>query len=297
MTLDSLRLLLRIRQHGTLAGAARAMGVDPSSVSRALSAIEAELGLRVFQRTTRRLTVTEDGARVLTRLGPLVDEISDVLDDARDQRRRASGRLRITASVAFGEVCLVPLLPEFRRLYPDVSIDLLLTDARLDIVAEAVDLAIRLVPAPEGDLMTTRLMSTRYHVCAAPDYLARMGHPEKPEDLSAHECLQLTLADHGADWRFHDPGGHQITVPVRGDVRVSNPLALRSATRIGLGPAMLADWLVREDLETGRLVDLFPGWQATATSFDTGAWLLYPSRAYLPAKTRAMIDFLKAASA
>ena len=183
MTLDSLRLLLRIRQHGTLAGVARAMDVDPSSVSRALSAVEAELGVRVFQRTTRRLTVTEEGARLLARLGPLVEDIGNVLDDARHHRRRASGRLRITASVAFGEVCLVPLLPAFRRQYPEVEIDLLLTDARLDIVAEAVDLAIRLAPAPEGDLITTRLMTTQYHVCASPDYIAAIATRYSPSQF------------------------------------------------------------------------------------------------------------------
>lgn len=293
MDLNDFKLLHLVARQGSFAAAARVMSVDPSAVSRNVAAIEAKLGLRVFQRSTRRLSVSEEGAVLLARTAPLLEEFDRALDQARTARRAPSGRLRMTASVAFGEVCMLPHMAAFRTAYPEITLELVLSDANVDLLAEEVDLAVRLAPAPEGDFITTRLCDTRYHVCATPDYLDRCGVPDTPQDLSAHDCLRMTRPYHAAHWLFRDPGGAVSEVTVTGSLTISNALALRSAARQGLGPALLADWLVAQDLAAGRLVDLFPHLRATATGFETAAWLLYPSRAYLPAKTRVMVDFLK----
>ncbi|OUS35401.1 LysR family transcriptional regulator [Rhodobacterales bacterium 56_14_T64] len=293
MEISTLRILLQVAQQGSLAGAARILDLDPSSVSRSVAAAEAQLGLRIFQRSTRRLTVTEAGAVYLARITPLVKELELANDEARMMRQTPGGMLRISASVAFGQVCLLPLLPLFRAELPGIQLDLQLSDQNVDLVGEGIDLAIRLAPAPKGDLISTRLKTTRYHVCAAPGYLERAGDLEHPGDLSHRECLRLSLPEYRSRWLFRGPSGQQIEVPVDGSLMISNALALREAARLGLGPALLADWLVDEDLASGRLVDVFPDWQAAATTFETGAWALYPSRLYLPARLRAALDFLK----
>jgi len=293
MEISVLKILLQVAKQGSLAGAARALDLDPSSVSRSVAAAETQLGLRVFQRSTRRLMLTEVGAAYLARIAPLVEELELAAEEARATRQSPSGVLRISASVAFGQVCLLPLLPLFRAEFPGIHLDFQLSDQTVDLVGEGIDLAIRLVPAPKGDLISTRLKHTRYHVCASPGYLEQAGMPGHPEELSGRDCLRLSLPEYRSRWLFRDPRGQQIEVPVAGPLMISNALALREAARLGLGPTLLADWLVREDLVTGRLQDVFPDWQSAATTFETSAWALYPSRSYLPRRLRAALDFLK----
>ncbi|TLP69267.1 LysR family transcriptional regulator [Parasedimentitalea maritima] len=294
MDLSTLNTLLLVAQQGSLAGAARVLDLDPSSVSRTLATAEAELGLRIFQRSTRRLNLTEEGESYLTRIAPLVQELELANEEARAQRQHPVGPLRISASVAFGQVCMLPLLPQFRAELPGIQLDLHLSDLNVDLVGEGIDIAIRLAPAPNGDLIGTRLKGARYHVCAAPEYLARGPAPNHPSDLAQVDCLRLSLPVYRSCWQFRDLQGAEVEVEVDGSLIISNPLALREAARLGLGPTLLADWLVADDLATGQLVDLFPNWQATATMFETGVWALYPSRSYLPARVRAGLDFFKA---
>jgi DNA-binding transcriptional LysR family regulator len=168
-----------------------------------------------------------------------------------------------------------------------------LTDGVLDLITEKIDVAVRLGPRIDSGLIGTQLMRTRYRVCASPDYLRVAPRLRVPSDLSDHSCLLFPYPGFRSHWRFRAKGGAVIEVPVNGAVTISNALALHRAARDGLGPVLLADWLVGEDLRNGRLVDLFPRFEATATDFDTAAWLLYPSRTYVPRKVRAFIDFLK----
>jgi len=201
--------------------------------------------------------------------------------------------LRLTASVAFGNTCLVPLLPEFRRRYPDVKLELQLTDSVLDLVTERIDLAIRLGQPTGTDCVATKLFDTQYRVCASPAYLEQHPAPAIPADLQRHRCLLIALPDFRSRWLFRNPQGAIEEVAIHGDITILNALALRGCALAGLGPVLLANWLIDIDLAQGRLVDLFPAYRVTATDFDTAAWLLYPSRTHLPHKVRAMIDFLK----
>lgn len=291
MEIDSLRTLRLVAQHGSFAAVARVQEVDPSSVSRTVAGVEAELGLRIFQRSTRQLRLTEAGEVYLARVGPLIDDLDLARDAAAEIGTAPSGRVRLTASVAFGHDVLVPLLADLRRELPGIALELVLSDQNVDLVAAQVDIAIRLAPAPKGDLISTRLRDTRYRVVASPDYVAAHGAPDRPQALEGRDVLRMTLPDYRTEWHFRGP--RDLTVPVTGPILISNALALREAARQGLGPALLADWLIDEDIAAGRLVDLFPNYEVTATTFDTGAWLLYPSRAYLPTKVRAVIDALR----
>jgi len=301
MNLEDLHLALTVAESGGFAAAARRVGLDPSSVSRIIAGLEAELGIRLFQRSTRRLALTEEGRAYLDRTAPLLEELEQAREAALQGRSTQSGWLRLTTSVAFGSDWIVPRLPAFRRAYPDIALDLVLTDGNLDLVSEGIDLALRLAPAPTGDLISTRLTETRYRVVASPDWVLGHGAPLTPEALSDLACIRQSLPGYRDRWRFRPstPADKDqdaepvIDVPVGGTVLISSPLAIRQAARAGLGPALLADWLVGDDLAAGRLVDLFPHHQATATTFDTGIWALYPSRAFLPAKVRVAIDFLR----
>ena len=294
MESESLRLFLEVANRLSFAAVAEARGSNPSSVSRAIGSLEDELGLRLFHRTTRKMALTEEGALFRRRVAGILDELDAACDEARSAGAGPRGRLRLSTSVAFGERVILPLLPRFRAAQPAVTLDLLLSDSRLDLVAESIDLAIRLGPARPEEHIAAKLCDTRYRVCASPGYVAAAADLRDPGDLAAHRCLLFTLPAFRSEWRFRRRGDSEITVPVAGDLAISSALSLRSAALAGLGPALLADWLIGDDLAAGHLVDLFPAYEVTATSFDTAAWLLYPSRAYLPQKVRVMIDFLRA---
>ncbi len=293
MEITSLKTVLLVQTHGSIAGAARALDIDPSSVSRVVAAVEADLGIRLFQRTTRRLTVTEEGQTYLGRLAPLVAEMDAAQEEARGLRQKPAGVLHMTASVAFSHHVIVPLLPTFQALYPDITLDIQSSDVNLDLAENGIDLAIRLAPAPKGDLVSTRLMHTRYHIVASPHYLSTQPAISHPKDLAHLNCLRFALPGLQDVWRFQQAGHAPFDVNVTGNLMISNALALRQAAQTGLGVAILADWLIQDDLREGRLVALCPDFECTATVFDTAAWALYLNRTYLPQKVRIMIDFLR----
>ena len=293
-----LEIFVDVMRHGSFAAAARHREIDPSSVSRAISGLERELRARLFQRTTRQLIPTDAGQEYFTRIEPLVAELRAASDDMAHHGGTPQGRVRLTASVAFGQACLVPLLSELTEQYPDLDVGLVLTDLNLDIVADRIDLAIRLgsrnSEAIGQDMIGVRLFDTRGKVCASPGYLTRHGWPVEPASLTTHHCLLADLPSYRDKWQFRLDNSIIDTIDVEGRMTISNPLATRDACLAGLGPALLPDWLIRDELKAGQLIDLYPGLDVAAGNFDTAAWLLYPNRQYLPQKTRAMIDFLKA---
>ncbi|MEM1439518.1 MAG: LysR family transcriptional regulator [Pseudomonadota bacterium] len=286
-----IRQFLQVAQHGSFAAAARALGKNPSSLSRAVAQLERELGVRLFQRTTRQLSLTPAGASCLARFDAVAAELDAITDDLQQRERVVSGRVSLSASVAFGHACVMPHVAAFREQYPEIQLDLKLTDRNVDLVAEQIDVAIRLAPAMQIDVVATRLLTVRYHVVATPDYQASAEPISKPGDLAQHPALCFDLPAFRDRWRFRNAKRKETTVAITPAMTISNALALRRATLMGQGPALLADWLIRDDLETGRLVDLLPGYEATATEFDAGAWLIYPDRTFMPRRTRATIDF------
>jgi DNA-binding transcriptional LysR family regulator len=293
MDTDTLRLFVAVARRGSFAAVARAEAADPSAVSRAIAVLEDDLGVRLFQRSTRRMALTEAGTRYLARVAPLLDELEHAREDAASAQGEVAGTLRLTTSITFGQVRLVPLLPELHAAFPRLRLELLMTDSRLDLVAEGIDLAVRLGPADQGDLIGVKLSDTSYRVCASPGWLARAGRPAAPGDLRGVDCVLFNLGDFRSRWRFRDITGVTTEVPVDGRIVASSLLAVRDGALAGIGPALLPDWLAAEALAAGGLVDLFPSHEVAAAAFGTAAWLLYPSRAYLPGKVRAMIDFLR----
>ncbi len=297
MNIDALRLFTEVAHKLNFAAVAEDRGINPSSVSRVIGQLEKQLGLRLFQRTTRTMTLTEAGETYLLRVAPIIDELDEAEEHARAINSGPLGTLRMTASIAFGERMVVPLLPEFRATYPDVKLELLFTDTNVDLVSAGIDLAIRLGPPLTGDVVASRLFPTTYRVVASPEYLSNASTIAKPEDLAEHACTLFALPEFRSEWRFKSRARKNldevIAVSIPGGTVVSSALSLRSVVLGGGGPALLADWLIGEDVSAGRLVDVLPDYEATATSFNTAAWILYASRAYLPQKVRVTIDFLR----
>jgi len=288
----AMALFLDVAARGSFAAVARARDTDPSSISRAIAGLEAELGARVFQRTTRAMVLTEAGDRFRERIAPLVAEFERARDEAASSTLDPAGIFRLTASVSFGETMLVPLITAFRAAFPRLVLELLLTDANLDLVEERIDLAIRLGPSYGSGVIGAKLLDTRYRLVASPAYLSRTEPLAAPAALATRDCVLFPMPEYRNRWRFRQAGKIE-EVPVHGAVVISSGLAVRTALLDGIGPGLIADFLIGSDLASGRLVDLFPDHDVTATSFETAAWLLYSSRAHLPTKVRAVIDFLR----
>ncbi len=288
-----LQLFVEVMRQGSFAAVARDRNLDPSSVSRAIASLEEELGIRLFQRTTRQLSPTEAGTIYFERIEPLIEEIQQAIDIAADVSGQPKGKLRVTASVSFGLKCIVPLLPNFDMLYPDLTVDLLLTDAVVDLFAERIDVAVRLGLLADSTLIAQQLMQTYYSVCASPDYLKRSGQLKNPIDVEQHNCLLFPLAGFRSRWIFKDQNGELSEISVYGRTLISSAIALQQCAISGMGLALLPNWLIDEPLRAGNLINVFPNYDVTATDFSTAAWLVYPSRAYVPLKVRVFIEFLK----
>ncbi|TQV75831.1 LysR family transcriptional regulator [Denitrobaculum tricleocarpae] len=296
MNLTHLQIFLDVVRLGSFAAVARRQDTDPSSISRQIAAIEAELGVRLFERTTRRLVLTEAGQLTFDRIQAPMEEIGEIRELARDVVAVPQGNLRVSTSVAFGERWLMPRLPAFRGAYPKIRLELILSDETTDLVADKIDLAIRLGARPSGPYVASKLLTTRYHLVASPAYLEKAGWPATPAEIPAHETIAFPFPGFRSQWKFRSARGRVQKIEIEPSLIVSNALALRRAALEGLGVALLSDWTIQADLAAGRLIDLFGGQEVTATDFGTAAWILYPSRSYVPAKTRCLIDYLKSAS-
>lgn len=293
MDLQHLKTFIDVVTLGSFAAAARVRDMAPSQVTRSVATLEAALGARLLHRTTRKLTLTEAGQAYFDRIRPALADLDAAAEELRSSTGAIGGTVRITASVAYGQAVLVPLLPELHARHPGLAVELLLTDEVVDLAVERIDLALRLAPQVDAALVGLPLAAVRYRVCASPVYVQRHGRPHLPGDLSALACPRFALPGYRSQWHFRVGTGEVDTVDVGGWLIVSTALALHRAALEGLGPTLLPDWLIGDDLAAGRLVDLFPEHEATAQNFDSQVWLLYVSRKHLPRRVRAVLDFLK----
>jgi DNA-binding transcriptional LysR family regulator len=297
MNLEDLETLLHTIRTGSFAAAARELRVDPSSVSRSVASLEAELGVRLFQRSTRRIALTEAGALFAQRIDPLLEELKQAREAAVDATGEPRGTLRVSVSNTFGLHRIVPLLPKFRREHPALTLELLLADAIVDLVAERVDLAVRSGALHDSSLIAIPLLRTRYRVVASPAWARdNVGRIRVPQDLERCECLSFALPGFRDRWMFGaSERGPKTAVAVKPRLLVTNGLALRECALAGMGAAPLPDWLIDDDVAAGRLADLFPDRHVSFVDAPTAIWLVYPSRSHVPAKVRVFIDFLRSA--
>ena len=294
MDIKQLRIFVEVARLGSFAAAARQFDMAPSMVTRSVAALERELDVRLMQRSTRKLSLTDAGVAYHEQVLGVLEGLERASDEARATAGEVRGTVRLTATVAYGQTVLLPLLRALHEQHPGLEIELLLSDAVVDLTSERVDLAVRLGPALDSSLVGQQLAPVRYCVCASPAYLKTHGRPRGPADLGQCDCLRFPLPGFRNQWKFRDAQGGVQAVDVHGWLVLSTALALHRAALDGLGPVLLADWLVGPDIAAGRLVDLFPEHEVTATSFDSAVWLLYASRSYVPRRVRAVMDFIKA---
>ena len=291
MDVGQLELLLEVVRHGSFASAARSRRVTPSTVSRAISSLEDALALRLFHRTTRHLTLTEAGERYVDRIRPVLTGLADASRFARDAEEVLTGEVRATVPTSFALRCVAPLLPMLRRTHPGLTLDLVLTDRRLDLIDDRLDFAIRLGRLSDPNVVVRRVFRMRYRVVASPAWVERRGWPQRPSDLAEVDALIYPLPAEGPVWRFRGPVGSE-EVAVAGPLSVTSTLVLRQAAIDGVGVTVLPHWLVDDAVAAGELVVLLPEHEVTLTTFDASVWLALPTRRYVPARVRAVTEFL-----
>lgn len=295
MDINSLRLISIVAAKLNLVSVATVLDLDPSTVSRKITQVEHELGAALFNRNTRSVTLTSFGVRFLKHAEFILKEYDLAIENARGERNVLSGTLKVTSSVAFTEQILVPLLPKFLKLHPDISVHLLPSDRNMDLAKESVDVAIRLTQQVSGDYVITKLFPTNYSVFATPEYVKKVGKLESPHRLSGLDSIVYELPGFGSHWKFRNKNSStgEFLIEINGRIAVSSPSVMRKIVLLGCGPAMLANWLVKEDVIAGRLIDILPEYEVTPTTFDTGAWVLYVNNSHVPLKIKAFISFLK----
>ena len=285
--LQEITVFARIVGTGSLSAAARELGMSPAHVSRRLAALEARLGVRLVNRTTRSLHLTDEGAAYYETCTRVLAEIEEADAAVAAGRAEPRGILRVALPASFGNQHVAPLVPRFAQRYPEVQIALSLSDRTVNVVDEGFDLAIRIADLADSSLAARKLAPNRRVVCASPSYLRRYGAPTTPDDLVGHNCL--TTTDFAMNWDYRDPDGKPGSVRVSGRYSCDNWEVLREWALAGLGVALKSTWDVRRHLEDGSLVSLLPGYTFAT---DVAIYAVYPHRRHLPAKTRAFIEFL-----
>ena len=282
--LDTMRTFVLVVDSGSFAGAAKRLQVSPATVTHNVQSLEDHLGAQLLNRTTRKLNLTEVGQGYYELCSRILAEIDDAERCVSAAQTTPRGLLRLNTSIWLARV-VAPFIAEFSTVYPDVSFELIVTDHMVDLVEQGFDLALRGGPLPDSDLISRRLGFAELTLVAAPDYLARHGTPERPQDLASHNCLTLVQLDH--HWRFSGPEG-EIEVDVSGNLRSNTLEALRRAAMAGQGICLVPTASVIEELKSGCLVRLLPDYRTTEPVIHA----LYPASRHLSAKVRVFLDLL-----
>lgn len=286
--LTQIKSFVALVESGSISKAAERMDIAVSAVSRRLKELESSLGVQLVQRTTRKMHITEAGEKFYRRCGRLLDDLEEAKHEASNTATALSGTLRIATPLSFGVAHLSPAVAAFMHLHPQIKIELDMSDRRIDLVEEGLDLAIRIGTLEDSSLMARKLASVRHVVCASPDFLNRHGIPSTPQDLSALPALCYGNLSQPDTWHYHDkdskPG--QVKVPMR--MRANNGDALVEAAIAGLGVLCEPSFIVHGSVERGVLKPLLTDYQWN----PMGIFAVYPQTKHMPTRVRAFIDFL-----
>jgi len=293
--MQPMRIFVSVVQNGSLSSAGRQLGLSPASVSRHIGALEESLGCRLVNRTSRKLTLTEAGEVYYAKVGEILQQIAEANDSVAELTSKPRGTLRVHSRVLVGHLHVVPVLPEFLARYPEVSVDLLMSNRVIDVVEQNIDVDIRIGKLVDSSLVARKLSSSERVVCAAPAYLDARPAVATPSDLAAHNCLTYRINVGRTVWRFLDGGGVLQEIPVAGNLTTDNGYALLSATLAGIGIALMPDWSVRDHLAAGRLRRVLPEYRVSHIEFDNGIYAVFQKSRYMSAKVRAFIDYLATA--
>jgi DNA-binding transcriptional LysR family regulator len=290
--LQAIEVFVKIAELKSFSAAAAALDLSRTLVSERVRDLEAELGVRLLQRTTRRVALTESGAAFLERVRVGLSALEEAAAEASSLSVEPRGLLRINAALSFGFRHLAPAVGSFLQLHPNVRVELILDDRLVDLIEEDVDIAIRIGNLRSSTTIARKLASCRMLVCAAPAYVKRHGAPKRPSDLKDHACFSYSYLQDGEDWKFAR-GREKIKVRIASRLRSNNGDAIAEAAASGAGIALQPDFIAGPLIKQGRLVEILPGWRAA----EYGVYALYPPTQFMPAKSRAFLDYLARAFA
>jgi DNA-binding transcriptional LysR family regulator len=288
--MKQLRTFLNVVRRGSFSGAA-SDELSVSSISRQISTLEAEFGVQLLNRNSRRLSLTEAGERLFSRAVKIVNDLDNVKSEIKSLHDDVTGTIRVCLRVAPGMTRILDGLPRFAAAYPELKVDITLSDQRLDLIENKLDLAIWLGDLPDSDLIARKLSTTNRLLCCAPSYIERRGRPEKPSDLFAHDCLIYVAPTYTPTWVF-TKDNHVEEISVKGRFSVDNgPMLLELGLR-GQGLMIHPMWMVGPYLERGELVQILPEYEVQNRLGHADLFVVYPSSRSVSKKVRVFVDFL-----
>ncbi len=285
----ALTLFLRVVEDGSFAAAAQHAGISRAQASKLIRALEDDLGVRLIQRTTRKLSLTEAGSQYHARVAEAMASLQEAAAEAAQRQVDPRGRLRVSAPTSFATRHLSDALAEFLRQHPRIELELVLSDQRADLVKDGFDMAIRIGHLADSSLVARRIAPARLLAAAAPTYLRTHGTPTHPQQLESHSGMVYTLTAHPGQWTF-TRGSETVTVHMRGPLRADNGDVLTGAAARGLGITVQPTFIIGDAVRRGELQRILPDW----TLEDAAIYAVFPAGRAVPAKTRALIDFLAA---
>lgn len=285
---QEMKVFVAVVDNGSFVRAAEALNSSKAAVSRLLADLERRLGARLLNRTTRTLSLTDDGKMFYARCTELLNALEEAEAELNTRTGEAAGHLRVTAPVTFGNNLLAPLWGDFLAQHPKVSLDVNLSDRTSDLVEEGLDLAVRISRSPHPAFIARKLATTRMVLCASPEYLAIHGTPSHPQDIAAHEVVSYTYWSSRDEWEFMRADGVVETVKTRPRMHANSGDTCVAAALKHHGMVMQPDFLLYQALRSGALVQLLPQYEAV----ELGIYAVYASRRQLPLKLRYLIDFL-----
>jgi DNA-binding transcriptional LysR family regulator len=289
---QEMRVFSAVVDAGSFVAAADSLDISKAAVSRYVAELEARLGVRLLHRTTRRLSLTEEGEVFHARCKELLADVEEAEAEVSERSGEAIGVLKVSAPVSFGLLHLAPLWAQFMAAHPRLTLDLTLSDRIVDLVDEGFDVAVRIARLPSSSLVSRRLSSTRLVLCASAQYLRKHGTPKEPADLDAHTVLAYSLLSIGDTWEFEGPDG-PVSVKVHPRMHSNSGDTCRAAALRHQGIILQPSFLVGEDLKSGELVEIMPRYR----SLELGIYAVYPSRKHVLPKVRLLVDYLAKAFA
>lgn len=287
-----MRIFVMVVQNGSLSSAGRVIGMSPASISRYINALEDGIGSRLLNRSSRKLALTEAGQiyfKYTERVLRDLDEAGSLISEIQGSPR---GTLRVHSRLLVGTQMIVPALPEFMRRYPDVKIDLMMSNSVIDLIEQNIDIDIRIGELPNSSLIAKKLLGSERVLCASPGYLKDAPPLETPGHLAAHRCLTYRLNMGSAEWSFTDAAGVATHIDVAGAFQTDFGPALRDMAVAGAGIALMPRWSVSEDIRNGTLIALLKDYRVNIGQFDYTVYAVYQQNRYMSAKARIFIDFL-----
>jgi DNA-binding transcriptional LysR family regulator len=285
------RAFVQVVQSGSFSAAARRLDMSVTSIARQVSSLEATLGVRLLNRTTRKQSLTEVGQIYYAKLLDILKQVDDIKREVSSYQKVVKGRLRVHLRISVGTQVIVPALSRFLADHPDVTLEVVLTDERADLVGLGIDVAVWLGNLEDSSMIARRLSRGRRVMCGSPAYLKRNGHPKTPEDLREHNCLVYRAKNYVSRWRL-TKNKETIEVDVSGNLETDSSAALLSSALNGLGLVIVQESMAREAITKGELVPVLSDYEVSPTEFDMALYAVYPHGRRISPKTRAFIDFL-----